>query len=266
MEKENEGLNVDDFLGDDVGVAETETQEEKQQEKQQEEQQKEQEEKRGTETKEQGTESSNITDLLDDDETTSKETDNRRVPLEQVIKLRKRAQAAEAERDALKEKITQPAAENAETDPLKDLDDNDYLTAGQVKKLLETNTSRIQKTAKAEAERSAQLARAERIIERSIISEKEFKTKTEDYDKITKVASELKLFTDADRQKIFDSENPAQTYYEMAKNKLGTIRSVFGGSTDKPKTTKTKSEIPNTENENEDDDEKIFEEVFGSSG
>lgn len=279
-EQEQEGLNVDEFY--DEGVAEagvepeqddTETEAETEQVASEQEivdsalkaTESEPEQKVG---EPEDTESS-IAQLLEGPERKPDDTakgDGKNVPLDQHIKLRQRAQAAEAKVKELEEsQTTPPAGEKAETkgELPSVVDEDGYVDPDKVAKAIadaqEKAKTAAVKEVQAQVQQQAAVAKAQQVAKRSIESEADVRKTNPDYDKVTKAALQYNLLTNDDRQKIFDSDNPAKTYYETAKQKLSILQEALGISTAKPKTQPGEPE-PDKEIES---DEQMVDEVFG---
>ena len=213
-----------------------------------------------------------------------------RVPLEDHIKLRQRAQAAEKERDELKAKMeeTQTGGEKpGEKSPLKKFveenPDEDFIPASvqlaQQEWLDEREQAKIdaqQKAEQAERDKAEAQQRAVNTIkalgDRSLKTEAEVRKANPDYDEVTKPFVSAKLLKDSELAEIFKSENPSKKLYDICKAKADAIRSLSGSSTNTPgnKTTKkastTSKEETSSEELNPEDeltDDQIFEEVWG---
>jgi len=129
----------------------------------------------------------------------------------------RRAQKAEEERDTLrfekaKEKATEQTKEEPE-DPLKDRDAEDFLTVGDIKKLMQASAKKVPQGPNPEIEhyRSLYLKKCE---ERA-------KEKHEDYDAVLVLADELISGSDANMRKLQDAamrgDDPAETAYQIIK-------------------------------------------------
>jgi len=198
----------------------------------------------------------------------TEEQTQQRVPVEDHIKLRARAQRAEARVAELESQHqTTPTEEDKSGDEFfGDLEDGDLVRAETVKqaipKIVEKAVSQAvgQVNQNIEQERTVRQARAQAEI--AVKSEKEFAKATPDYDKVTKAAIKLGFLTPEDKLKIFNSDNPAKTCYEMSKQKLLDIQTTLGIT---PASTgeQTPNEKPVvTEEEEVSDDE--FLSVFNS--
>lgn len=201
--------------------------------------------------------------------------DGKTVPLEDHIKLRRRAQVAEAELaevEAELEEIHRTQTVGAKTGEgetpleteLSNLDDEEPLTVGQARKLL----AEQKRTADEKREQSLVRRRAAIIVSRAINSETEFKANTPDYDKVTGAVLKANLLTNNDRKKIIVSDNPAKTYYELSKAKLDALKEAITGQTavqpESKKTEPAPKPIPKKEPKAEDNPASSDEELFNS--
>lgn len=213
---------------------------------------------------------STISQLIETEQPEKQQTEGR-VPLEDHVKLRKRAQAAEeraeeAERQ-LAERGTQTAGEKAEeADPLAEFEDDDLVRAGSVReaigKAVETAVGQVNQTL--ESKNAAEAA--QRLAAKAVESEAQVKAANPDYKEVTKAANKLGLLNDADRKAIFADENPAKKFYELSKAKLTDIRTTLGitpqSSTSEQQTT-TEEETGEEAEDQDLTEEQIFEEVYG---
>ncbi len=183
-----------------------------------------------------------------------------KVPLSELIKVRKRAQDAEAKLEMLQQ---QKAPE------VPDIDDEDYITGAQMKQVLNAQLSYIQQQQKAETVRM----QLETAVEKSLRSEAEFQKSTPDYLAVTTAAKSLNLVTGEDfKTVLFASDNPAKAYYDLCQQKLNAVRSVLGvpvGNKSKPSETinnkDVQQETPADDTQENKDltDDEVFSQVFG---
>ena len=223
-----------------------------------------------------------------------------RVPLDQHIKLRQRAQQAEQERDELREKMkTQTDGEKSgELSPLEKFieenPDDEFIPPKiqledrkwQEARERERNEARIkvEQAEKEASESQQQLANSITAIkEQSKKSEAEFRKTNTDYASVTKPIIAAGLLKDSEIYDIFNSENPAGKLYEKCKAKADSLRNLLGvntqastaQSTENKDSTKTQTnkvtkktettETEATETEATDDDltdEQLVEEVY----
>ena len=208
---------------------------------------------------------------------------DQRVPLEDHIKLRQRAQEAERERDELKKQQadTQTGGEKPgeEVSPLEQfVQENPEEELVPAKVQLEDRKwhearQRRQFEAATKAERAAfeqqqaatqQLQDFKSKADKAESSEKEVRKAHPDYDAVTQAAVKAKLLDDTERDAIFNAEKPADEYYKLCKGKLDAIRSGLGI----PSTPTSESNQPaNTEQEKDADkemtDDEIYDDVYG---
>ena len=193
---------------------------------------------------------------------TTVDAQGKTVPLSEHIKLRKRAQAAEAK---LQERESSPetTSTGGEKPGVESDDDDEWLTKGAVKKMLAEQHTQIQ----TEAQKAQQTEQVKKTALKAIATEAEVKKANADYAIITNFANEHSLLTAEDRQKIFQSDNPAKVYYETCKAKVNSMRQALGIQTPASKKTETsteESETTETETEKEMSDDEIFEDLWGS--
>jgi len=192
--------------------------------------------------------------------------EQQRVPVEDHIKLRQRAQAAEKRADEaesqLAEQQTQTGGERpGKTDKLAELEDDDLVRAGDVRQAIKQEVEKVSKGI--ESERATQEAQA--MAANAVKSEESFRKDTADYDQVTSAANELGVINDADRKVIFKDPNPAKKYYEIAKERVSNIQKHLGiTTTTTPKSPKPKKETGEEEEGEENlTDDQIFNEVYG---
>jgi hypothetical protein len=208
---------------------------------------------------------------------------DQRVPLEDHIKLRQRAQEAERERDELKKQQAdtstggeKPGEEASpldrflEENPEEELvpakvtrDERDYQEA---KRQRQFDAARKAEQAALEARRAAtqQLQEFDNKAKKATDSEKAVRKAHADYDAVTQAAVKAKLLDDDERESIFNTENPAQAYYDLCKGKLDAIRSGLG----MPSAPTSESNQPAGEEQEETEekemtDDQIYNEVYG---
>lgn len=171
-----------------------------------------------------------------------------KVPVDQHIKLRQRAQAAEARAAQLEEQLksnTRPDAENSETDDeLDTLPDDEYLTVGQVKALMAKESAK-------QAKMAEQIAFEQGIKTSAQITAEKYS----DYDDVMSAERSLKLLDVDDITKIKQSKNPAETAYHLSKTKLANLQTILNP---KPKgksdVDESKPKLPTQEAILEDED------------
>ncbi|MFH1717511.1 MAG: hypothetical protein ABIF19_09195 [Planctomycetota bacterium] len=213
------------------------------------------------------------------------EKPEQRVPLEDHIKLRQRAQQAERERDELRQRLQTPTgAEKPGTEELSPIekwaeenpDDAELSpppTTVQIaeRKWQEARFNRARQ-AEAETQRQAQetaaekqkrLADAKALEQKATMAEKDFKKGHKDYDRVTGAVVNANLLTDAERRAIFEEDNPAEAFYTVCKKKLAAIQAGLGIEAPASQSTKKANE-EEEEDENEPmTEDEIFESVYG---
>ena len=193
------------------------------------------------------------------------------VPVDDHIKLRKRAQEAERERDELRQRLettTSTGGEKpgkAEKSPLeKFVEENPDEDIVPAKVQLEErnfqnarqealrNSQQRQKDV-AETKRQA-IATIKAIGEKAVKSESEFRKVTKDYEKVITSIVKAKMLSDDERAEAFKDSNPAKKLYEICKAKVDALRGVIGDESTSATTTpkaKTAKEKAATTEENE---------------
>jgi hypothetical protein len=205
-----------------------------------------------------------------------------KVPLDDHIKLRQRAQQAERERDeALQRLAATTQQQTQEVEPLEkwtteNPEDAQISPPPASVMLAQRKFEQAQGRTRAEAQRRADEAEAGRRQAMAGIqakaskaqeSEKSFRASHPDYTKVTKAALKANLLSKEERDAVLDAENPGQELYDLAKAKLTAIQEGLGITTPtaepqpKPAGNQTPATgAPGEEPELSDDD--IFDEVF----
>lgn len=177
------------------------------------------------------------TDADNDTESEHQEHTVKGVPVKEHAKLRARARAAEEELAQLKQELEQVRSSNKTTpteavnsgktedeDLLSEIDDDDFLTGGQVKKAYSAMEQKI--IAKIKAEEAKQ---------REILYEQRVKTSLDEVEKVhpdysekMKVITEVSPFTEKEKALITSSDKPAITAYKIAEKKINGMKSLLG--------------------------------------
>ena len=177
------------------------------------------------------------TDADNDTESEHQEHTVKGVPVKEHAKLRARARAAEEELAQLKQELEQVRSSDKTTpteavnsgktedeDLLSEIDDDDFLTGGQVKKAYSAMEQKI--IAKIKAEEAKQ---------REILYEQRVKTSLDEVEKVhpdysekMKVITEVSPFTEKEKALITSSDKPAITAYEIAEKKINGMKSLLG--------------------------------------
>lgn len=209
------------------------------------------------------------------------------VPVDDHIKLRKRAQTAEQERDDLKRKLEETPTggempgeseksplkkfieENPDEDivpPIVQLEDREFHEAQQRKAEQARQKVEQDKVEVAEAkQRTVDSIKA--IGKKALDSEKAVRKANPDFDSVTLPFVKANLLTDAERLEFLKDENPAQKLYDICKAKRDALKGVFGTpSTTTPTEKPTEKQAPITEDTATEDaelsDEEIYEEIY----
>lgn len=209
------------------------------------------------------------------------------VPVEDHIKLRQRAQAAEREAEDLRRSIetsttrtggVKPGTEVEKSPFEKFVDDNPDEELVPLKVQLEERKFQEAKAQKAQqakesieqAEREKQEKQyrsteaAKAISARAEQSEAEVRKSTPDYDAVVKPFVDANMLTNDEKIAFLKDANPAQKLYDICKAKADALRGVIGTTTTTPaKTTKPKEvPKPGEEGGNEDmTDDELFDEL-----
>ncbi len=219
--------------------------------------------------------------LLPKAETQSK-TDGK-VPLDQVLKLRERAQQAERERDELRQKLeakSEPKPEVEEISPMEKFveenPDEDFIPAKIQAEQLKWERQQRQKAAdaqaKAEREKAEQtetqrqqIAAVTELGKKADASEKAARKANKDYDEVTKNALALGLVKSSDVQELLKSNDIAGDLYKLSKSRIEAHRKALGIQSPEPEPTKEKAAAKKQEpGQGSDDDltdDEFFEEV-----
>jgi len=209
------------------------------------------------------------------------------VPVEDHIKLRARAQAAEGKVSELEQQIETSTTQTGGVKPGEEVEkspfevfvdenpDEDFVPPKvqlEERKFQEAKKQKAQaakeKVEQAEREKQEKQYRTTEAIRtistRALKSEVEVRKATPDFDAVVKPFVAGNLLTDAERVEFLKDANPAQKLYDICKAKAEAFRSALGIKT-APKTETTKKaptteEVPAGE-EDELTDQQIFDEV-----
>ena len=220
------------------------------------------------------------------DAETGQPSKDQRVPLDDHIKLRQRAQAAERERDELRQQLekaqtTPTGAEQpgtTEKSPLEvyaeEYPDEDFVPVKVQVEDRKWHEARARQAAeKAEQSRQAAQVQAQERAQaiqsakdlnvKATDSEKTARQAHTDYDQVTKAALGAKLFSADELREILQSDQPGEAFYAQSKSKLDAIRAGLG----LPPVEATEPTAQDKMREEESDtltDEEIFNEVYGT--
>ena len=216
------------------------------------------------------------------------------VPVEDHIKLRARAQAAEREAEDLRQRLetstTQTGGvkpgEEAEKSPLeKFVDDNpdEEFTLADMPLKVQLAESKFQeaKAQKAQqAKEKAELIEREKqekqyrtkaaikaITQKAEQSEAEFRKANPDYEAVVKPFVAANMLTNEERLAFFKDDNPAKRLYEICKAKADALRGVLGvtaTTTTTPAKNTTTSKAPAENPADTDEDDMTDDEIFAA--
>ena len=212
------------------------------------------------------------------------------VPVEDHIKLRQRAQAAEREAEELRQRLetstTQTGGakpgEEVEKSPLEkfveenpdedivppkvQLEDRRFHEAKQQKaQQAQEQAARYEREKQEKQDRQSQAIQT--FTMKATQSEVEFRKANPDFNAVVKPIVEAGLLTDTERIDMYKAANPAQKLYDICKAKTAAIRSAAGlPAQNAPKTETTKAapktgDVPAAEEGEELTDDQIYEEV-----
>lgn len=198
------------------------------------------------------------------------------VPLEKHIKLRKRAQDAEAKLKELQDDIDaakgieeEDPDKKAEDDELADLEDDDFVSVKTLKQQQE-------KAAK-ERDKQTKLAKAEKakatlgnLVRRAGQFGAQFEKDHPDFNKVLKTADDLHQLPAGVKRQALLQPDPAKYLYEYCQERLTTLREGLGVGEKAEKPTKKETETDEERKAREEaeaeenlSDEEIFNDIFG---
>lgn len=208
---------------------------------------------------------------------TEKPKKDLRVPVEDHVKLRERAQRAEREAEELRQKLAEKesSATEEEKSPLETFveenPDEDFVPASVQLAERKFQEARARKAAEAAVkarqdaeEQIRQFEQAkqdsEALTTKATMSEKTARQKHKDYDKVTKAAIGAKLFSPDELRSILNSDNPGESFYTESKAKIKTIREGMG----LPAEESTQPTPPEEEEEESENltDEEVFNAIY----
>ena len=217
------------------------------------------------------------------------------VPVEDHIKLRQRAQAAEREAEELRQRLETSTTrtggakpgEEAEKSPFEkfveenpdedivppkvQLEDRRFHEAKQQKaQQAQEQAARYEREKQEKQDRQSQAIQT--FTMKATQSEVEFRKANPDFNAVVKPIVEAGLLTDTERIDMYKAANPAQKLYDICKAKTAAIRSAAGlPDKNTPKTETTQQSAPTTkageQNADEDGDltdDQIFDELYPS--
>lgn len=227
---------------------------------------------------------STIAELLPKPEEPAADKPEHKVPVEDHIKLRHRAQKAERERDEALARLAagqpaQPAVE--EVSPLEkwvaeNPEDAQVTSPPATVQLAEKKFQQAQDHARAEAQRKADesemgrrqaLANIQAKATKATTSEQQVRKAHVDYEKVTRAVIKANLLSPTEKDAILDAENPAEEYYKLCKAKLTAIQEGLGIATPtaEPQPKPAGNQPPATGAPGEEPeltDDEVFNEVF----
>ena len=157
----------------------------------------------------------------------------------------------------LEQAHTRPAGEKADVgaDPLKDLEDDDFPTAGQIRAARVHDQALAEQRRQDTEQRSTQAVQQEKFKGFLLESEKQAKADPSDYNAVMAAAEDY--MSPDEFQAALRTKNPAKVLYAKAKQTIAAL----GIEVQAPVTTKQK-EKQSQGDENEQTDQEVFEEVF----
>lgn len=179
------------------------------------------------------------------DDVSDKEEDNteavqhpiKGVPVKEHAKLRARARAAEDELSKLKQELEElrsskdatpteavNSGETEDEDLLAEIEDDDFLTGGQVKKAYFAMEQKIIAKIKAEEAKKREIQYEQRVKASLDEVEKTYP----DYAEKMKVVTKVSPFTEREKALITSSDKPAITAYQIAEGKINSMKSLLG--------------------------------------
>ena len=188
-------------------------------------------------------------------ETEQQQEAETKVPLHVVAGLRQKNRDLKQQ---LEQASTRPAGGKADVgpDPLEGLEDDDFLTAGQVK-AARTHDQAVAEQNRQDAEQqSARAVQQEEFKGFLLESEKQAKADHPDYNAVMTAAEDY--MSPDEVQSAMRTKNPAKVLYARAKQTIATL----GIEVQTPVATKQKSETPQGEPEVVQTDDEIFKEIF----
>ena len=166
---------------------------------------------------------------------------------------RQRRRELEEELERLREKVDKPDSDD-------DLDDEEFLTAAQARRLA---ARAIQEALKQKDQEISRIREAEQVKSRLLACEQAFRSRVPDYDTVVEAALKEDVLTQADRSEAYQAKDPAKALYLAAKQKL----SLLGIELPVPKkTTQIETTLSSEQKSQEPDEtmspEALFDSIF----
>lgn len=154
------------------------------------------------------------------------------VPLDKHTALRKRAQGAEAERDALKQQLAQKPTDDTsaldELNALANVEDEEYIEGKQLKEVVSKLPNAIAQIAQKTTQDAIGRIASQNMANKAASDEASFKKDHPDYDAKVAFAAQRQLLTQADLQEVFSSGNIAEAYYNKANAAIEAEKVALG--------------------------------------
>ena len=197
--------------------------------------------------------------LLQETDDEQPETEETTVPLHVVADLRAKNRELKQQ---LEQASTRPAAVNAdvEPDPLAELDDDDFLTAGQIRAARKHDEAVAKQRQQADQQQRAETtAKADR---RAFVQASEQATMKEHSDYLATMRAAQDYIAPSEIEAAMQTRNPAKVLYAKAKQLVSTL----GIEVQTPVNSQPKQE-PKQPHDDEiiQTDDEVFEELFPSA-
>jgi hypothetical protein len=177
------------------------------------------------------------------------------VPVEDHVKLRQRAQAAEAK--LAQYEATQQPVESAVLDEISELlsGDDEYAEKAKLREAFNKLPKVIAQIANKTTSEALGNVQMQNIAAKARADEATFKKDNPDYDTIVGFAARHKLLSTDELKEIFASDNIAETYYNKAKAAVEMERTALLGNPPSKPTTENNQQPTGDDTEFKDDDE-----------
>jgi len=199
----------------------------------------------------------NESDDDESDDAGAAQQDKRFIPDPQFAIRRERQRRRELEQEV--ERLRSGQTTEDDKQPAADLDDDDFLTVAQTRKLAADLIR--QEMAKKEAE-IARIREREQTKTRLLEAEQAFRAKTPDYDDVLNLALKEDVLLETDRRAAYQANDPAKALYLAAKRNLSLLGIDLPVPKPKPQNTQ---QLPDVKTDTETDDlspEQLFNSIF----
>lgn len=187
--------------------------------------------------------------------TEQRQETERTVPLHVAADLRAKNRELKQQ---LEQAQTRPAGEHADVgaDPLAELEDDDFLTAGQVRAARKHDQAVAEQRRQDTEQQSAQAVQQEKFESFLLESEKQAKVDHPDFIAVMTAAEDY--MSPEDFQAALRTRNPAKVLYAKAKQTVAAL----GIEVQTPVATKPKGQPSQEETETSQTDDEVFDEIF----